>query len=36
MFNFQISNLTGTFPAADQVVTATQVARILSTDIAIS
>lgn len=36
MFNFQISDLTGTFPATDQVILQTQVARIVSSDITIS
>ena len=33
MFNFQITSLSGTFPAADQVILPDQVARIVSADV---
>lgn len=36
MFNFQISDLSGTFPAVDQIILRHQVARITSSNLAIS
>lgn len=36
MFNFQISNLSGTFPATDQFILPTQAARIVSADLLIT